>query len=328
MPRYSQQWSAISPTICANIVGATFTWYSVQPVTFEEFASKATDIENYTQFMAPRSKPYSRPVEKSNPRDKLIDDGVIDADLLKSLKKGKKIAANVTIVQEDLDKHHSTVNNKNVDISLKEKLMIDRYTPPDPPAISTKIPRARTTAKKKKRTPVIDGQWRALLFTPAIYQRSARREGGVYEDDGSLYFPDDEPLEVDQIQLRSGRQTADARPPPNPKNPRRKDVASDEMTNPSPNVSVKYDVISHLKKIPAMLSVYDTLCMSSNLCKAFTTALSFPEGYRVEVSQTEAELTEVLSMTFAEEDILLGNKKHNQPLLMYGEIDDYLQIES
>ncbi len=106
------------------------------------------------------------------------------------------------------------------------------------------------------------------------------------------------------------------------KNPRSKDVASDEMTDPSPNVPVKYDVISHLKKIPAMLSVYDALCMSSDLRKAFVTALSFPEDYRVEVSQTEAELAEVLSMTFTEEDLLLGNKKHNRPLLMYGEIDD------
>jgi hypothetical protein len=50
-------------------------------------------------------------------------------------------------------------------------------------------------------------------------------------------------------------------------------------------VLVKYDVIAHLKKIPAMLSVYDALCLSSNLCKAFITALSFPEDYRVEVSQ-------------------------------------------
>jgi hypothetical protein len=50
-------------------------------------------------------------------------------------------------------------------------------------------------------------------------------------------------------------------------------------------VLVKYDVIAHVKKIPAMLSVYDALCLSSNLCKAFITALSFPEDYRVEVSQ-------------------------------------------
>ena len=38
---------------------------------------------------------------------------------------------------------------------------------------------------------------------------------GVFEDDGeSLCFPEEEPLEVDQVHLRSGRQLADPHPPP------------------------------------------------------------------------------------------------------------------
>jgi hypothetical protein len=58
------------------------------------------------------------------------------------------------------------------------------------------------------------------------------------------------------------------------------------------------------------------------LHKAFITALSFPEDYRVEVSQVEAELVQIQKMTFTDEDLLLGRKKHNRPFLMFGEIDD------
>jgi hypothetical protein len=71
-----------------------------------------------------------------------------------------------------------------------------------------------------------------------------------------------------------------------------------------------------------MLSVYDALCLSYNFHKAFITALSFPEDYRVEVSQVEAESVQIQNMTFTDEDLLLGRKKHNRPLLMFGEIDD------
>jgi hypothetical protein len=94
------------------------------------------------------------------------------------------------------------------------------------------------------------------------------------------------------------------------------------MADHVPNVSVKYDVISHLKKIPAMLSVYDALCLSSDLQNAFITALSFPEDYRVEVSYTETKIPQTQSITFNDEDLLLGNKKHNRLLFMFGEIDD------
>jgi hypothetical protein len=88
------------------------------------------------------------------------------------------------------------------------------------------------------------------------------------------------------------------------------------------NVSIKYDVVAHLKKIPAMLSVYDALCLSPDLCKAFVTVLSFQEDYRAKVSQVEVELAQSQNVTFADKDFLLGNKKHNRPVLMLGEIDD------
>jgi hypothetical protein len=106
----------------------------------------------------------------------------------------------------------------------------------------------------------------------------------------------------------------------NKKNP--PNVTPNDVTNCTPNVSVKYDVISHLKKILAMLSMYDALCLSSDLRNAFITALSFPEDYRAEVSQAEVKLPQTQGITFNDEDLLLGNKRHNIPLLMFGEIDD------
>jgi hypothetical protein len=146
---------------------------------------------------------------------------------------------------------------------------------------------------------------------------------GVCEGDKeSLHFPDGEdPLvEVDEVQLRLGRQLPNSSP--QQKNPSNKHVTPSDATDHPKNVSVKYDVIAHLKKISTMLFVYDALCLSSDLRKAFITELSFPEDYRVEVSQVEANLAETQNMTSTNENLLLGAKKHNRPLLMLGEIDD------
>uniref|UniRef100_J3MFE1 Retrotransposon gag domain-containing protein n=1 Tax=Oryza brachyantha TaxID=4533 RepID=J3MFE1_ORYBR len=58
--------------MCMNNLNPDMAVYlqGVRPLTFEELASKATDIENYMQFVTRRSKPYSKQIEKSNPRDK------------------------------------------------------------------------------------------------------------------------------------------------------------------------------------------------------------------------------------------------------------------
>jgi hypothetical protein len=144
---------------------------------------------------------------------------------------------------------------------------------------------------------------------------------GVFEDDDEpLHFPEEEALEVDEVQLRSGHQLPD--PYSHSKPSKGKDVTPNEKSDHVSNVSVKYDVIAHLKKIPAMLSVYDALCLSSDFRKAFITVLSFPKDYRVEVSQTEIKPNRNDNMTFNDEDLLLGDKKHNRPLFMFGDIDD------
>jgi hypothetical protein len=144
---------------------------------------------------------------------------------------------------------------------------------------------------------------------------------GVFEDDDeSLHFPEEETLEVDEVQLRSGHQLSD--PYPHSKPSKCKDVTPNEKSDHVSNVSVKYDVIAHLKKIPAMLLVYDALGLSSNLHKAFITVLSFPEDYRFEVSQAEIKPNRSDDMIFNDGDLLLGDKKHIMPLFMFGDIDD------
>jgi hypothetical protein len=144
---------------------------------------------------------------------------------------------------------------------------------------------------------------------------------GVFEDeDESLHFPEEEALEVDEVQLRSGRQLPD--PYPQSKPSKGKDVTPNEKSDHVSNVLVKYDVTTHLKKIPVMLSVYDALCLSSDLHKAFITALSFPEDYRVELSQAEIKPNRSDNMIFNDGDLLLGYKKHNMLLFMFADIDD------
>ena len=112
-----------------------------------------------------------------------------------------------------------------------------------------------------------------LRFVPKKYQHMSKRMKvtpseefniltiGVFDDDSeALHFPEEDAPEVDQGHLRSGRQLVDPHPP-HRKEPRNKDVAENETMDPPSKVSVKYDVISHLKKIPAMLSVYMMLCL-------------------------------------------------------------------
>ena len=76
---------------------------------------------------------------------------------------------------------------------------------------------------------------------------------------------------------------------------------------------VRYDVIFHLKRIPARLSIYDALQMSKELRKALIQALMDPDDYKDQVDPIEVD--EVLSsplnrfatcmacITFTDEDI-------------------------
>lgn len=95
---------------------------------------------------------------------------------------------------------------------------------------------------------------------------------------------------------------------------------------------VRYDVISHLKRIPARLSVYDALQMSREIRRALIQALMDPDDYKDQVDPIEVD--EVLSyplnqcaacmacVTFSDEDLQLGSANHNRPLYVTGRIGD------
>lgn len=80
--------------------------------------------------------------------------------------------------------------------------------------------------------------------------------------------------------------------------------------------------MAHLKKRPSLLSVYDALCLSSDLRKALITALSFPEEKNAEVAKIDTSAAQCCSIEFSDEDLLLGTKLHNRPLLMAGSLED------
>jgi len=95
---------------------------------------------------------------------------------------------------------------------------------------------------------------------------------------------------------------------------------------------VRYDVISHLKRIPARLSAYDGLQMSKELRRARIQALMDPDDYKYQVGPIN--VNEVLSLppnrcavcmaciTFTDEDMQLGSTDHNRPLYVTNMIGD------
>jgi hypothetical protein len=248
---------------------------------------------------------------------KMIDDGTIDANILKRLKKGKKMAtSNVATFDDPMVSHvisktmptcgkiMATPNPELVNMAFS------RYTPQlklEGSNETKTILRSAATSRCGKSTPKDQDQQqlsrlqtlqpvRLVSKVPRPFRNTRRHKDellekcaslaiGVFEDDDEpLHFPEEEPL-VDKVQLSLGRQLPN--PYPQSKLSKGKDVTPNEKSDYVSNVSVKYDVIAHLKKRLAMLSVYDALCLSSDLRKAFITMLSFLEDYRVKVSQAE-----------------------------------------
>jgi hypothetical protein len=85
---------------------------------------------------------------------------------------------------------------------------------------------------------------------------------------------------------------------------------------------VDYNIITHLKRIPALLSVHDALLLMPSLCEALIKALQAPELYEVCMAKHRL-FTNPLFMneiTFDEEDNIIEDGAHNRPLFVEGNI--------
>lgn len=87
---------------------------------------------------------------------------------------------------------------------------------------------------------------------------------------------------------------------------------------------VRYDILAHLKKIPALLSVYDALKMSAELRMSLVYALTNPEEFSNEVNQVEMRSSEptyaecLALITFTDDYLQPGLIKHKRPLFISG----------
>ncbi|KAK1653685.1 hypothetical protein QYE76_071490 [Lolium multiflorum] len=85
---------------------------------------------------------------------------------------------------------------------------------------------------------------------------------------------------------------------------------------------VDYNIIAHLKRIPALLSVHDALMMVPDLREALVKALQAPELYEMCMAKHRlfSNPLFVNEITFDEEDNLIEDGAHNRPLYVEGNI--------
>ncbi|KAH7836484.1 hypothetical protein Vadar_001965 [Vaccinium darrowii] len=106
-----------------------------------------------------------------------------------------------------------------------------------------------------------------------------------------------------------------------PRNPNQgSQVPIKEGDAPKEEEQVKYDVLAHLKKIPALLSIYDALKMSPELRKSLIYALSNPDDFHEEVQGKGQKSIAVCMSTvaFGDEDMYAETPDHNRPLFITG----------
>jgi hypothetical protein len=81
----------------------------------------------------------------------------------------------------------------------------------------------------------------------------------------------------------------------------------------------EYNVLAHLRKIPALLSIFDALMISQDLQEILIQALQDPEKYKsyfVEQNMQEALFIakRASCINFTDDDLLIGTAYHNRPL--------------
>ena len=127
--------------------------------------------------------------------------------------------------------------------------------------------------------------------------------------------------------LRSGKATAEekgkgpAKPNDNkgdPKPPPPPNKLNEEMKKlPKP---VEYDVIAHLRRIPARLSIYEARQLSKESREALINALVNESVRDFDLAESTDVAECAQTITFTDEDLLLGDYEHNRPLFVTGDL--------
>ena len=127
--------------------------------------------------------------------------------------------------------------------------------------------------------------------------------------------------------LRSGKATAEEKG---------KEVAGPDnsgnnpVPSPSPNKPdeegrksqkpLEYDVIAHLRRIPARLSIYEALQLSKESREALINALVNESVRDFYLAESTGAADCAQTITFTDEDLLLGDYEHNRPLFVTGDL--------
>ena len=83
---------------------------------------------------------------------------------------------------------------------------------------------------------------------------------------------------------------------------------------------VEYDVIAHLRRLPARLSIYDALQLSREAREALINALMDEAVRDMYLAEIDGAVECNQTITFTDEDLLLGNADHNRPLFVSGNL--------
>jgi hypothetical protein len=123
-------------------------------------------------------------------------------------------------------------------------------------------------------------------------------------------------------ELPKAKQTRVDKPAAQKEAPTQEEILEGQGEGKKKSHDVDYNIIAHLKRIPALLSVHDALMMVPDLREAPVKALQAPELYEVCMAKHRLFTNPLFvnEITFDEEDNLIEDGTHNRPLYVEGNI--------
>lgn len=129
---------------------------------------------------------------------------------------------------------------------------------------------------------------------------------------------------VDQMLLRKGKTPPERQPPVAKDKGKEKQIEIEEDAIPQQKKNPPM-LFKNFNKLPALLSIFDALCMSKELRSLYMPCniLSYTkQAYLAEIHMKEVLYAlHTASITFSEIDQLLGTTEHNRPLYVTGTSD-------